>query len=117
MKIFVSAIAFAFAMPAAAQTAPAAQSHQNHAGHQQQGNADHAGHAGHTGHQMPAGQQHDGQPGQGHAMSGDCCADRNGNGRMDCCESMAAGAACCCQGMSGASARQQPAQAETHQNH
>ena len=60
MKIIVAAFALAIASPAFAQTAPAAQP------------ADHSQH-------QPS--QH-----QGHA---DCCADRNGNGRMDCCEQSA----------------------------
>jgi hypothetical protein len=37
---------------------------------------------------------------QGHEGEGDCCADRNGNGRMDCCEHMAAAGdrrGCCCE--------------------
>lgn len=77
MKYFLSAIALVIATPAAAQTAPA-QDHQGHAQHQQHGQ-----HQGHAQHQQPQG----GQP--GHAPQGDCCADRNGNGRMDCCERMA----------------------------
>lgn len=76
MKYFLSAIALVIATPAAAQTAPA-QDHQGHAQHQQHGQ--HQGHAQHQQHQ-----QQGGQP--GHAPQGDCCADRNGNGRMDCCE-------------------------------
>ena len=77
MKLFITAIALVVAIPAAAQTAPAAQPPaQQHQDHQQHG-------------QMQHGQAQGGQH-QGHAM-GDCCADRNGNGRMDCCENMAQG--------------------------
>ena len=72
MKYLVATLALAFAAPVAAQTAPAHQDHQQHGQHQQG--------------------QH-----QGHGDG--CCADRNGNGRMDCCERMAAqsgsGCACC----------------------
>lgn len=77
MKILVTAIALVIAAPAAAQTAPAAQ-HQGHAQHQPQ--------PGHDQHQPQPG-----QPGQmpAHEERGDCCADRNNNGRMDCCEGMA----------------------------
>ena len=120
MKIIVSAIALALAMPAAAQTAPAEQPRLVHSQHQQQPTAGHSGHAGHAGHQMPAGQQQGAEPGQqqGHAMGGDCCADRNGNGRMDCCENMAAGAGGgCCQGRGGGAGQQQSAQPQAHQNH
>lgn len=74
MKIIVAAIAFTIAVPAAAQTAPAPQG--QHQGHDQ-----HQGHGQHQQH----GQHQPSQP-QG---PGDCCADRNGNGRMDCCENMA----------------------------
>ncbi|HEV2866027.1 MAG TPA: hypothetical protein VGX37_05895 [Allosphingosinicella sp.] len=70
MKIIIGAIALAFAVPAAAQNAPAGQ-HQGHDQHQ--GNGQHQGH----------GQQ---QPGQHQEHEGGCCADRNGDGRMDCCE-------------------------------
>jgi hypothetical protein len=68
MKLFVSAFALAFAVPAAAQTAAAQPAPPEHAGHQ-----------------MPQGKQHD-----GHAMKDGCCADKDGNGKMDCCEKMAA---------------------------
>ena len=116
MKIFLTAIALAFALPAAAQTAPAAPQHQDHSQHQQQGGA------GHAGHQSPQGQQHGGQHDQhqGHDMQGGCCADRNGNGRMDCCENMAAAEGRGgCQEHGGQPARQQPAQTQPqgHQNH
>jgi hypothetical protein len=112
MKILIGAIALAFAVPAAAQTAPSAQQQQDLSQHQQHGSAAPAGHAGH---QMPQGQggQHDQH--QGHGMSGDCCADRNGNGRMDCCENMAAGSDGCC-GERGQPASQ-PAQPQAHQKH
>ena len=72
MKYLVTAAALAIASPAFAQAAPAA-GHQGHDQHQQ--NGQHQQHGQH-------------QPGQEH---GDCCADRNGNGRMDCCERMEAG--------------------------
>ena len=118
MKIFSTAIALTFALPAAAQTAPAPAQHQGHAQHQQHGSG---GHAGHGGHQAPQGQQggQHGQHGQhqGHATQADCCADRNGNGRMDCCETMAADSSCCCQGRGEQAAGQQPAQPQSHQNH
>jgi hypothetical protein len=79
MKYFLSAIALVIATPAAAQTAPA-QDHQGPGQHQQHGQ--HQGHAQHQQHRQQGGQS-------GHAPQGDCCADRNGNGRMDCCERMA----------------------------
>lgn len=81
----LAALAFAFASPAAAQTAPAANTHQ---GHNMQSQAGHAQHAQTQG----SGQQ--GQH-QGHNMQDGCCADRNNNGRMDCCENMPAGQSCC----------------------
>ena len=102
MKIFVTAIALVFAIPAAAQTAPVPQQHQDHAQHgqMQHGQMQHDP-------AQPAGPgQHD-----GHANMGDCCADRNGNGRMDCCENMAQGdRRNCCQEQAGRPAPQQPAQ-------
>ena len=67
MKIIVTAIALAFALPAAAQPA----GHQGHDQHQQQ----------QQGHD-----QHRQQPGQHESHRDGCCADRDGNGRMDCCE-------------------------------
>jgi hypothetical protein len=70
MKIIVAAIALALAFPAAAQTAPAQ----------------------HQGHGQPAPPQHQPgqhQPGQHQGHEDGCCADRNNNGRMDCCERMA----------------------------
>jgi hypothetical protein len=63
MKYFLATLALAFAAPVAAQTAPAHQDHQQH----QQGQ--------HSQHQ------------QGQHCA--CCVDRNGNGRMDCCEEAA----------------------------
>lgn len=78
MKIFVTAIALAIAVPAVAQTG-GQQSHAQHQGH---------GQAGHSQHQGQHGQHGQHQPGQ-HQGHGDCCADRNGNGRMDCCEQSA----------------------------
>ncbi|MGQ0558029.1 MAG: hypothetical protein ACT4OE_00320 [Sphingosinicella sp.] len=65
MKILLTAIALGFAVPAAAQ--PAAQPQQQHQQHQQ-------------------GTPHGQHQGQGHSCA--CCADRNNNGRMDCCERM-----------------------------
>lgn len=96
MKYFMTAVALVIAAPAAAQTAPA-QPHQGHDQHQQHGQGQHQGH-----------DQH-GQPQQGqHQAQGGCCADRNGNGRMDCCEGMAeAGARCgCCPPQTAAPAGQ-----------
>ena len=104
MKIFISAIALAFAVPAAVQAAPAVQLHQ--AQSHQQGAAAHAGHVDHAGHQMPKGGEQ--VPHKGHAMGG-CCADKNGDGKMDCCKKMAA--------TSGQSDPKQPAQPQAHQNH
>lgn len=83
MKYVLVTLALALAAPAAAQTAPDA--HQGHGQHQQQGQ------------QHDQHQQH--QPGQTQGHGDGCCADRNGNGRMDCCERMAGqsgdGCACC----------------------
>ena len=72
MKYFMTAIALVIAAPAAAQTTPA-QQHQGHDQHQQHGQGLQQGQAQHSQHQEQGG----------------CCADRNGNGRMDCCEGMA----------------------------
>ena len=82
MKIIIAAFALAIASPALAQTAPAGQP-ADHSQHQQ-------------------GQQH-----QGHGEGCACCADRNGNGRMDCCENM---------GQAG-QRQPAPAQPQGHQNH
>jgi hypothetical protein len=79
MKILMTAIAFVIAAPAAAQTAPA-QQHQGHDQHQQHRQA-----PAQPG--QPPNAQHSQHQGSG--ADGDCCADRNGNGRMDCCENMA----------------------------
>ena len=82
MKIIATAIALAFALPAAAaQPAPA-----GHQGHDQQPQGQPAqGHQGHDGHGQ--GQHPQGGHQGGHQNHGDgCCADRDGNGRMDCCE-------------------------------
>ena len=78
MKILLATLALAFAAPVAAQTAPAQPGHDQHWQHQQHQPGQH-------------------QPAQ-HQQHGDgCCADRNGNGRMDCCEQAAqAGRACGC---------------------
>ena len=87
MKIIVAAFALAIASPAVAQTAPAAPP------------------ADHTQHQQG---QHQGMPQvQGHGEGCACCADRNGNGRMDCCETM---------GQAG-QRQPAPAQPQGHQNH
>ena len=74
MKIIVTAIALAFALPAAAQ--PATTQHQGHGQHQQ----------GHDQHQQGQHQPGQHQPGQHEQHRDGCCADRDGNGRMDCCE-------------------------------
>lgn len=70
MKLFISAIALAIGVPAVAHAAPAAQ-----AGSQHQGMAgmDHSQHG-----------QND--PHKGHDMKEGCCADKDRNGKMDCCE-------------------------------
>jgi len=78
MKFIVAAFALAIAFPAAAQTAPA--QHQDHAQHQA-GAQDQQGHEQHGQHQHG---QH--QPGHNEGHGDGCCADRNNNGRMDCCE-------------------------------
>ena len=96
--ILFAAIALAIASPAAAQTAPAQPNHGAHAQHaQHQGQAGHAQHGQHAQHAQHGQAQGSGQHAQhqGHAMQGDCCADRNNNGRMDCCENMPAGQSCC----------------------
>jgi hypothetical protein len=82
MKLLIGAIALACAVPAAAQTAPAQMEHSQHqAGSARAPNA----HAEHSGHQMPQSGSH-----EGHSMKDGCCADKDGNGKMDCCEEMAA---------------------------
>ena len=89
-QILIAAITFVIAHPAVAQTAPVS-AHQNHQQHSQ----DHAQHGqGHAQHGQQSGQQGQGQH-QGHDMQGGCCADANGNGRMDCCENMSEGQSCC----------------------
>ena len=111
MKIVITAMALVFALPAAAQTAPAPQ-HQDHQQHQAQAQAQPGQHQTneHAQHQAA-------QPGQheGHDMQSGCCADRNNNGRMDCCENMAQGDGrdSCAHGTTPA---QQP-QPQSHQNH
>ena len=80
MKILVTAMALVLASPAVAQTAPAAQPHQDH--QQMQMPMNHADQAQHQGMQHGTAQQ-------GHAQNDGCCEDRNGDGRMDCCEHMA----------------------------
>lgn len=105
MKYSIVALALAFASPALAQ-APAAQ-HQGHANYQQAPAQDHSQHG-----QPQNGQQ---DPHQGHAAMAGCCADRNDNGRMDCCENMASG------GSSRPERAQAPAatqaQPQAHSNH
>ena len=68
MKLILSAAAFAFAVPAAAQTAPV----QDHSQHQQ------AGHAGH-------GDTHKGHGGQGTDAKHECPMMKDGK-KMACCE-------------------------------
>jgi len=76
MKILIGAIALVIASPAMAQTAPQADPHAQHQPGQHPSDQ----------HQMPQHQmpQHEGQGAQG-----GCCADRDGDGRMDCCQHMA----------------------------
>ncbi len=111
MKIIISAVALAIATSVVAQTPPAQPQHQDHPQHQSHGaaqtpQADHSVHH----------DQH-----KGHAMEGGCCADKDGNGKMDCCEKMSAGkggGGCC--GKDPAAkpkASEQPAQPQAHQNH
>ena len=99
MKILMTAIALVIASPAVAQTAPAQAP--EHGQHRQHGQGQHQGHAPQPGQ----------TPHQGHGEQGGCCADRNGNGRMDCCERMAAGSSCC------AERTPQPAPAAQPQGH
>jgi len=89
MKMILTAIAFAIATPAVAQTA-AADPHANHAAHATQTPVQPA----------PAGQQGSGQeradPHAGHAMADCCCKD--GDGQMACCkdkQAQASGDSCC----------------------
>jgi hypothetical protein len=82
MKFVIGAIALAFAVPAAAQTAPAQMDHSQHEPNGTQGSPAHSGHGDHH---MPKGGSH-----EGHSMKDGCCADKDGNGKMDCCEKMAA---------------------------
>ena len=101
--LFAATAAFTFVTPAMAQPAQPAAGHQGHdmSAHQGHASAQHQGHAAdHAQHQ--AGQ------------ADDCCADRNGNGKMDCCEHMETAEArdCCAdhaqhqqQGQSAAPAR------------
>ena len=92
--IIIAAFSLVIASPAAAQTAPAANPHQGHNMSQMQGHAGHAQHAQHSQHGQTQGSGQQGQH-QGHNMQDGCCADRNNNGRMDCCENMPAGQSCC----------------------
>ena len=115
MKILFSAIALSFAVPSAAQPASAAPQHPHHT-NQPAGPAS-AAQGSHAQHQMPQGNE-EGRH-EGHDMGGGCCADRDGNGKMDCCENMAAGSGsnCCRENGERAPAQQQPAQPQAHQNH
>ncbi len=81
MKIIVTALALAFAIPAAAQ--PASAQHQGHDQHQQGQHGQH-GQGQHGQHQQGQHGQH--QQGQHDEHRGGCCQDGDGNGRMDCCE-------------------------------
>ena len=71
MKLILSAMALAFAVPAAAQTAPA----QDHSQHQQARHAQHG--AGHD--------QHKGHEGQGKDAKHECPMMKDGK-KMACCE-------------------------------
>lgn len=104
MKIIMTAMALAFALPAAAQTQSAPAEHQGHAG------MDHAAHAQHQ-----QGRSQDGQSDghKEHAMKDGCCADRNGNGRMDCCEGAEGDRPGCCKEQPGKRATQP----QSHQDH
>lgn len=111
MKIITAAIALAFASPALAQSAPAGPAADPHAQHRAQPpGADHSQHRGmqHGQHQaVPPGQH------QGHAEQNGCCADRDGDGRMDCCQNMAQAGQrrdCCPQRAPAQGAQPQPRQ-------
>jgi hypothetical protein len=95
----LSAVALALAAPAAAQTPLAAPAHQGHA---QQSASQSDAHAGHTQHQNHAGGNAD------HSKPMSCCADANGNGKMDCCEGAQATTGSCCDKHAG-SVQSQPA--------
>jgi hypothetical protein len=104
--LFAAAAAFAFATPAAAQPA---QSHQGHGAHNAQGQAQHGQHGqGHQGHGA----------GMDHSQHANCCGDKNGNGKMDCCEGKeAAQRPCCAQHQQhGQQGAQQNAPAQPHQH-
>ena len=108
MKIITFAFALAIASPALAQTAPATPAANPHAQHQ-------------MGQSQPGAQtgaepaQHQGmQHGQAQGQQGGCCADRDGDGRMDCCQNMAQSAErrdCCAE-----QAPQPAAQPQRNQN-
>lgn len=68
MKLFLTALAFAIASPAAAQTAAPAHSHEGHAAH-------HSGKA----------DEH-----SGHKTDGKCCEEMADGKMMDCCKKMKA---------------------------
>lgn len=112
MKIITAAIALAFASPALAQGAPAGTASDPHAQHRaHQPGADHSQHQG-----MQHGQHQGAQHGQHQAGAHQhgCCADRDGDGRMDCCQNMAQSGQrtdCC-----PAQAPQQGAQPQGNQN-
>jgi hypothetical protein len=87
--VLTSAVAFALATPAAAQTTPEPQPNQGqHAAHQQGAAAGHGQHADHG--------QRQAQAGTGHADHKGCCGDADRDGRMDCCEAAQAGQRPCC---------------------
>ena len=88
MKIIVSAMALAFATTAAAQTAPTPQPQPQE--HQAHGQMQH-GPMHHDRMQHGQGQPDHAGSHEGHGATCDCCADGNGNGRMDCCEGMEPG--------------------------
>lgn len=93
--LHIAALAFAFAMPAAAQSLAQPQTYQGHAQHQTHQHAatpqaaDHAAHAQHQGHD---------RSGVDHSKHANCCGDANGNGKMDCCEGGEAAQRPCCAG-------------------
>ena len=83
MKMILTAVALAIASPAIAQAAPQADPH--------------AGHVGHSAHQAGSGEHSGHKPDTGHKDHKGCC-DKSPDGRMECCEKMAAEGkrmACC----------------------
>jgi hypothetical protein len=118
MKMICTAIALAFALPASAQNAqPAPAAMPGHAAMQHPAGHEHAAH----GQPQPA-PSGDHSQHQGHAMAAgdDCCADRDGDGRMDCCQNMAPAAdrrGCCAEHPAAPAAPAQPAQPQAQHNH